>query len=198
MLAVLNMIIYHINRSIDEYAVSTIVFLLFTVIIIYISEKIGLEKFIFEIKDKFLKDYSYKWKVLFFTYSYFILDKTLISRDIGSINSFEYAFKGGWLFLVKDTWNKVQAIENILFFIPFSFFLILGFYDLKRMKLELFKKIAFISFRVSFFIELLQLIFTLGTFQLSDIVYNTLGGVIGAILAISYSYIQNLILRRKK
>lgn len=198
MLAVLNMIIYHINKSIDEYAVSTIVFLLFIVIIIYISEKIGFDKFIFEIKDKFLKDYSYKWKVLFFTYSYFILDKTLISRDIGSINSFEYAFKGGWLFLVKDTWNKVQAIENILFFIPFSFFLILGFYDLKRMKLELFKKIAFISFRVSFFIELLQLIFTLGTFQLSDIVYNTLGGVIGVILAMSYSYIQNLILRRKK
>ena len=113
----------------------------------------------------------------------------MVSRDIGSINSFEYAFKGGWLFLVKDTWNKVQAIENILFFIPFSFFLILGFYDLKRIKLELFKEIILISFKISLFIELLQLIFTLGTFQLSDIVYNILGGVIGIILAISYSYL---------
>lgn len=198
MSAVLNMIIHHINKVIDEYAMLIGVFFVFTAIIVYISEKIGFEKFLLEIKERFFKDYLYKWKVLFFTYSYFILDKTLISRDIGSINSFEYAFKGGWLFLVKDTWNKVQAIENILFFIPFSFFLLLGFYNLEEEKLELFKEIGVISFKFSLFIELLQLIFTLGTFQLSDIVYNTLGGVIGAILAILYSYIQNLILRRRK
>lgn len=198
MSAVLNMIIHHINISIKEYGNSSIIFLIFTAIIIYISEKIEFEKFMFEIKEKFIKDYSYKWKILFFTYSYFILDKTLINRDIGSINSFEYAFKGGWLFLVKDTWNKVQAIENIIFFIPFSFFLLLGFYNLKRIKLELFKEIILISFKISLFIELLQLIFTLGTFQLSDIVYNILGGVIGIILAISYSYLQNLIFGRKK
>lgn len=198
MSAVLNMIIHHLNKVVNEYAISTSVFFIFTALIIYISEKIGFEKFIFEIKDKFFKDYSYKWKILFFTYSYFILDKTLISRDIGMINSFKYAFKGGWLFLVKDTWNKVQAIENILFFIPFSFFLLLGFYNLQEKKLELFKEIALIFFKFSLFIELLQLIFTLGTFQLSDIVYNTLGGGIGMILAISYSYLQNLILRRKK
>lgn len=196
MSAVLNMIIHHINISIKEYGNSLIIFLIFTAIMVYISEKVEFEKFIFEIKDKFFKDYSYKWKILFFTYSYFIVDKTLISRDIGNINNFEYAFKGGWLFLVKDTWNRVQAIENILFFIPFSFFLLLGFYNLKEGKLNLFKEIGVISFKFSLFIELLQLIFTLGTFQLSDIVYNTLGGVIGAILAISYSYIQSLILRR--
>lgn len=195
MSAVLNMIIHHINISIKEYGNSSIIFLIFTAIIIYISEKIGLEKFIFEIKDKFLKDYSYKWKVLFFTYFYFILDKTLISRDIGNINNFEYAFKNGWLFLVKDTWNKVQAIENILFFIPFSFFLLLGFYNLEEEKLELFKEIGVISFKFSFFIELLQLIFTLGTFQLSDIVYNVLGGIIGYILAILVNCINNF---RKK
>lgn len=183
MLAVLNMIIHHINKVIVEYYVATVVFFIFTAIIIYISEKIGFKKFLGEIKDKFFKDYLYKWKILFFTYFYFVLDKTLISRDIGNINSFEYAFKGGWLFLVKDTWNKVQAIENIIFFIPFSFFLLLGFYNLEGKKLELFKEIISISFKFSLFIELLQFIFTLGTFQLSDIVYNVLGGIIGYILA---------------
>ena len=193
MLAVLNMIIHHIIKVMDEYSVSIGTFIIFITIIVYISEKIGFEKFIFEIKEKFIKDCSYKWKILFFTYFYFILDKTLISRDIGKINSFEYAFKGGWLFLVKDTWNRVQAIENIIFFIPFSFFLILGFYDLKRMKLELFKEIALISFKFSLFIELLQFIFTLGTFQLSDIVYNIIGGIIGYILAILVNCINNFI-----
>ena len=190
MLAVLNMIMHHISKVIVEYYVSTGIFFIFTAIIIYISEKIGFEKFIFEIKDKFFKDYSYKWKILFFTYSYFILDKTLISRNIGNTNSFEYAFKNGWLFLVRDTWNRVQAIENIIFFIPFSFFLLLEFYDLKRMKLELFKEIILISFRVSLFIELLQIIFTLGIFQLADIVYNVLGGIIGYILAILFNCIN--------
>lgn len=183
MLAVLNMIIYHMKKVRNEYFMSTGIFFIFTAIIIYISDKVGFEKFIFEIKEKFFKEYSYKWKVLFFTYSYFILDKTLISRNIGNINNFEYAFKNGWLFIVKDTWNKVQAIENIIFFIPFSFFLLLGFYNLERKKLELFKEIISISFKFSLFVELLQFIFTLGTFQLSDIVYNVLGGIIGYILA---------------
>lgn len=198
MSAVLNMIIHHINKIIDEYAISTGVFFIFTAIIIYILEKMEFKKFISEIKDKFFRDHSYKWKILFFTYSYFILDKTLLSRDVGNINNFEYAFKNGWLFLVKDTWNKVQAIENIIFFIPFSFFLLLGFYNLEEQKLKLLKEIGLICFKFSLFIELLQLISTLGTFQLSDLVYNTTGGIIGLVLAVVYSYIKVLISRRKK
>lgn len=193
MSAVLNMIIHHISKVIVEYYVSTGIVFIFTAIIIYILEEIRFEKFIFEIKDKFFKDYSYKWKILFFTYSYFILDKTLISRNIGNTNSFEYAFKNGWLFLVRDTWNRVQAIENIIFFIPFSCFLLLGFYNLQEKKLGIFKDIILISFRFSLFIELLQLIFTLGTFQLSDIVYNTLGGVIGYVLTILVNYINKFL-----
>lgn len=189
MLAVLNMIIYHINKVIDEYFILIGVFFIITAIIIYLSEKIEFKKFIFEIKEKFYKDYSYKWKVLFFTYFYFILDKSLLSRSKGMINNFEYAFKGGWLFLVKDTWNKVQALENILFFIPFSFFLLLGFYNLKKVNLKLLKKAILICFELSIFIELSQLIFTLGTFQLSDIVYNTLGGIIGIVLFVLYNII---------
>ena len=40
-------------------------------------------------------------------------------------------------------------------------------------------KIAFI-FSIS--IEMVQLLFRIGTFQLSDIFYNTLGGVIGGLI----------------
>lgn len=53
MLAVLNMIIHHMNKVVNEYAISTGIFFIFTVIIIYISEKIGFKKFIFEIKKNF-------------------------------------------------------------------------------------------------------------------------------------------------
>ena len=124
MSAVLNMIIYHLNKVIDEYAISIGILFIFIALIIYIIDKIGFKNFTFEIKEKFLKDYSYKWKILFYTYFYFILKKSLLDRSKGMKNSLEFAFKRDWIFLVKDTWLKVQAVENILFFIPFSFFLI--------------------------------------------------------------------------
>ena len=46
----------------------------------------------------------------------------------------------------------------------------------------------------SAFIEITQLIFSKGTFQFSDIVYNTLGGVLGAVIFI----IINLIIKKKR
>lgn len=181
MLAVLRMMIQHINETINEYIISMTIFFIFITLIIYIIDKIGFKNFIFDIKEKFLRDYQYKWKILFFTYIFFILDKSLINRKSGIKSSFEYAFKRDWIFLVKDTWSKVQAIENILFFIPFSFFLTLGFFNNKNITL---KKIIKFSFLLSSFVELTQLFLTLGTFQLSDIVYNILGGIIGWILVI--------------
>ena len=199
MSAVLNMMIHHINKVIDEYAISIGVLFIFTAIVVYILEKIGFKNLIFEIKKKFLKDYSYKWKVLFFTYLYFILKKSLLDRSKGMKNSLEFAFKRDWLFLVKDTWSKVQATENILFFIPFSFFLILAFFSNKSItKLNLLKKIIKFSFLLSLFIELTQLFLTLGTFQVSDIVYNIIGGIIGYILVILVDCIDNLKNKLKK
>lgn len=114
-------------------------------------------------------------------------------------NSLEFAFKKDWIFLVKDTWSKVQAVENILFFIPFSFFLILAFFSNKSItKLNLLKKIIKFSFLLSLFIELTQLFLTLGTFQVSDIVYNIIGGIIGYILVILVDCIDNLKNKLKK
>ena len=199
MSAVLNMIIYHLNKVIDEYAISIGILFIFIALIIYIIDKIGFKNFTFEIKEKFLKDYSYKWKILFYTYFYLILKKALLDRSKGMKNSLEFAFKRDWIFLVKDTWSKVQAVENILFFIPFSFFLILGFFSNKSTtKLSLLKKIIKFSFLLSLFIELIQLFLTLGTFQVSDIVYNIIGGIIGYILVILVDCIDNLKYKLKK
>ena len=199
MSAVLNMIIHHINKVIDEYIISIGALFIFNALIIYIIDKIGLKNFIFEIKEKFLKDYSYKWKILFYTYFYFILKKALLDRSKGMKNSLEFAFKKDWIFLVKDTWSKVQAVENILFFIPFSFFLTLAFFSNKNItKLNLLKKIIKFSFLLSLFVELTQLFLTLGTFQVSDIVYNIIGGIIGYILVILVDCIDNLKNKLKK
>lgn len=180
----LKMITAHITKIFYQHIISLIIFGIVAAITIYIIEKIGLRNFLIEIKNKFLKEAEYKWKILFFTYLYFIIDKSLLSRSRGMINNLEFAFKRDWLFLVKDTWSKVQASENIIFFIPFSFFMFLGFF--KDMEIKVIKKIIGICFALSLIIESIQLITTLGTFQLSDIFYNVLGGIFGVTFAILF------------
>lgn len=87
-----------------------------------------------------------------------------------------------------------KPILNILLFLPICFAV---FYLLKSFGKKSFtdKKVllltAAISFLTSLFIELIQLIFCIGTFQLSDLVYNTLGGLIGAIIYITAKRIIN-------
>lgn len=180
----LNMIIGQIYSVFSHYIIHLVLFAFIITFVIFFIEKLGIKNIIFGIKDKFIKESNYKWKILFYTYLYFILDKSLLNRSKGMKNSFEFAFKRDWLFLVKDTWSRVQAVSNILFFIPFSCFFTLAFVERENINLKSFKKIIKSSFLLSLFIELTQLLLTIGTFQLSDIVYNTLGGMIGYILAI--------------
>lgn len=75
-----------------------------------------------------------------------------------------------------------ECIENLMLFIPFT---ILLFWTVgkKILKKTTFLNIVWnglkITFVFSLSIELLQLFLRLGTFQVSDLTYNTLGGGIG-------------------
>ena len=76
-----------------------------------------------------------------------------------------------------------ECIENVIMMVPFSSIVMWTFEekignDWKKI-LCYSGKIAFI-FSIS--IEMLQLLLRLGTFQLSDIFYNTVGGVIGGLI----------------
>lgn len=178
----LDMITSQIYLAFSQYTIQLFIFGIIVSFIVFFIEKIGVKNIIFGIQKKLTKESDYKWKILFYTYFYFILKKSLLDRSIGIKNSLEFAFKSDWLFLAKDTWSRVQGIANILFFIPLSIFFILAFFKPKDLNLKLLKMIIKFSFLLSFLIELSQLILTLGTFQLSDIVYNILGGIIGWIL----------------
>lgn len=87
-----------------------------------------------------------------------------------------------------------KPILNILLFLPICFAV---FYILKSFFNKTFsnKKIILLTLIISLFtslaIELIQLIFCIGTFQLSDLVYNTLGGLLGAIIYITAKRIIN-------
>lgn len=75
---------------------------------------------------------------------------------------------GGWnLFLIN-------VVGNVLAFVPFGFFAPLIFMRCKHMVLT-----AMLSFEVSLFVELLQLVTKVGSFDVDDLLLNTIGGVLG-------------------
>ena len=112
-----------------------------------------------------------------------ILFRTLLNRQLW-MNPLSDVM-GGWG--IWETVNGEQqltteCIENVIMMMPFSAIVMWTFEEKmeKGWKKKLWQsgKIAFI-FSVS--IEMLQLLLRLGTFQLSDIFYNTVGGVLGGV-----------------
>ncbi len=93
---------------------------------------------------------------------------------------------GGW-----GIWKTVngekqlttECIENVIMMVPFSAAVLWTFG--KKIG-NGWKKILWqsgkIAFIFSIIIEMLQLLLRLGTFQLSDIFYNTVGGMIGGLI----------------
>ena len=107
-----------------------------------------------------------------------IMFRTLLNRQLW-MNPLSDVM-GGW-----GIWETVngECIENVIMMVPFSAVVMWTFEEKigNGWKKILWQsgKIAFI-FSVS--IEMLQLLLRLGTFQLSDIFYNTVGGMIGGLM----------------
>lgn len=176
---VFKIILKDITLDILKYIIPSIIFGFLSGIFLYYINKFGIKTLILEVKKNFLEDRTYKWKILFFTYIYFIFDKTLLSRSFGANNNLELALTIPNILEISEDRNNIGAIENLIFFIPYTFFLFQSF-SLKKFK-DI-KNTLILSFLTSLVIEVLQLLTTLGTFQLSDLLYNTLGGVIGYII----------------
>ena len=70
-------------------------------------------------------------------------------------------------------WNN-EIIENILLFIPLTLLFLNAFNPEKPWKASL-----ILSACATGFIELSQLLFWLGEFQLADIFHNIIGGLVG-------------------
>lgn len=112
-----------------------------------------------------------------------ILFRTLLNRNLW-MNPLSNVM-GGWG--IWETVNGEQkltteCIENVIMMVPFSAIVMWTFGEKignGRKKILWYSgKMAFI-FSIS--IEMLQLLLRLGTFQLSDIFYNTVGGLIGGV-----------------
>ena len=112
-----------------------------------------------------------------------ILFRTLLNRNLW-MNPLSKVM-GGWG--IWETVNGEQkltteCVENVIMMVPFSAVVVWTF---QKRAGNGWKNIVWQSGRVAFIfsivIEVLQLLLRLGTFQLSDIFYNTAGGVVGGV-----------------
>ena len=114
-----------------------------------------------------------------------ILLRTVLNREIW----FDPLGKllGGWGFY-EDGQFTTESIENFMLFVPFSILLLWAFQKelLDESENIRFGKTVWKATKVvavfSFMIEFTQLLFHLGTFQISDLTYNTLGGAVGGVI----------------
>lgn len=132
-------------------------------------------------------------------YTACVLFRTIFTRQVFT-NPLKNVL-GDWGFY-KETAGKtffdVSVPENIVMLTPFVFLLFLTFKE-KILKnrvtfLNVLWKSSVAAFLFSLTIETLQLFLHLGTWQLSDLVYNTLGGVLGGVIY----YIAYIIVRKHR
>ena len=113
-----------------------------------------------------------------------ILFRTLLNRQLW-MNPLSNVM-GGW-----GIWKTVngerqlttECIENVIMMVPFSAVVVWTFEEkLGNGWKKILRQSGKIAFIFSVSIEMLQLLLRLGTFQLSDIFYNTVGGVLGGLM----------------
>lgn len=116
-------------------------------------------------------------------YSAMILFRTFLNRNIWFDPLSDVL--GDWGLHKSDGSLSTEPIENLVLFIPFVVLLLWAFKneiigeDVRIVKV-LWKSTVTVGI-FSFVIEFSQLLFHLGTFQISDLVYNTLGGTVGGL-----------------
>lgn len=118
-------------------------------------------------------------------YTTMILFRTLLNRNLW-LNPLSDVMGGWWIY---DSSGELttECIENVMLMVPFTVLLMWAAKDkllgsgTVKLPTVLWQSVK-ITFLFSFTIEFLQLFLRLGTWQLSDVFYNVLGGLIGGLL----------------
>ena len=129
-----------------------------------------------------------------FFFAVMILFRTLLNRDMWA-NPLSDVMGGWWIWKNVDGEKKLttECFENSILLLPFVFLLLWTFEEkIQNIKfVRIFLVGLKIAFVFSFTIEMIQLILRLGTWQLSDIFYNTFGGGLGGALYYGFYRIKS-------
>lgn len=148
--------------------------------------------FLFQVKNK-----NFLLKAIFSLYLLINVNATVFSRlSLERMNPLSNIW-GGWGIGINKYFLDFSVVWNILMFLPMCAFVF--FYDRHiRKKERTYFQTTVISTIISFFnsliIEIMQIIFKTGTFQVSDIVYNTLGGFLGLFVLLIVIRIINFLI----
>ena len=113
-----------------------------------------------------------------------ILFRTLLNRKMW-MNPLSDVMGGWGIWKTVNGEQKLttECIENVIMMVPFSAVVMWTFEEkLGNGWKKILRQSGKIAFIFSVSIEMLQLLLRLGTFQLSDIFYNTAGGVLGGLM----------------
>ncbi len=113
-----------------------------------------------------------------------LLDTAVVNRYLGSVprsTEFEFSFRR----LIHSTeQGRIELFSNFIAFIPFGLFLSEFLASAKRFSAGRRVGLATLAgFGLSFCIECLQLLLRVGFFELTDLVMNTLGAFVGALIS---------------
>lgn len=120
-----------------------------------------------------------------FTLTFLILFK--LSLDIPSLVTTRSINLIPFYYDKETTFHLKEIIENILIFIPLG--LLLKMKDLSP------QKIFLLGFLLSFTYEFLQYIFSIGVSDITDIIANTIGAILGSLV---YSILSHFIHNKSK
>lgn len=120
-----------------------------------------------------------------FTLTFLILFK--LSLDIPSLVTTRSINLIPFYYDKETTFHLKEIIENILIFIPLGLLL--------KMKDLSYKKIFLLGFILSFTYEFLQYIFSIGVSDITDIITNTIGAILGSLV---YSILSHFIHNKSK
>lgn len=126
------------------------------------------------------------FRAMFFLtfYTVMILFRTLLNRSMWA-NPISNVIGYFWIY-TEDGSLTTECFENLVLFIPFVILLLYNYQEKLLGKKPTIAHTLWQSTKIififSFAIEMLQLFLRLGTWQLSDLFYNTLGGFIGGLI----------------
>ena len=118
----------------------------------------------------------------------FLLDTAVVIRYLGMMghaSGYDLSFDFSRIFR-KPGQGSVEKLSNLVAFIPFGFFLSEFLASVRRFSTGRRLGLATLAgFSLSLCIECLQLLLRVGYFELTDMVMNTLGALVGGCLALT-------------
>lgn len=112
-----------------------------------------------------------------------ILFRTLLNRKMWT-NPLSDVMGGWGIWEIVNGERKLttECIENVIMMVPFTIMVMWTFQEnVGNDWKNILRQSGKLAFSFSLLIEMLQLLLRLGTFQLSDVFYNTVGGVVGGL-----------------